>query len=561
LIKKLIISAVLCFITSITAIQAQTIHLKYIATDKDKLSLSQMGVDSSTHKNLQSLFNERNKTLDLLHKSGYLQAQHDALEKKNDSTYISYIYIGNKTNTVIIQTNPPNWPKLLKTNAARPKTNQLVVPMDKLETQLSDIQTKWENQGYSFVKVQLEDLAMRKDTLFANLAIVKNELRKIDSIKIKGYNDFPIKILRHRFGLKPNRQLSNESIKNASQTMEATGIARETRSPEVLYEKDKSTVFLYFEKMNNNYFDGIIGFATQEATGKLEFSGNLNLNLHNNLNKGERLILNYLADAGDQEEINIELETPYIANTPLSANGGINIFKKDSTYTTTNLNAKIKFDIKNWSHYIGYEKVESVNRLEHSLSNDGIISLHGNHFFFGSSYTQYQNDLLQPILTYSDVKITTGRRNTDLQSENQVKIEVEALHNIVLGGNNSLYTKINLGKLWSNTYYINESFKVGGVKNIRGFNENSIDASQLTLLQTEYRYRATKDMYIHTITDIGWIENKVQNTSDTLIGLGIGIGFYNKIGLMNIQFANGFTNRESIDFDKTRIHISLHTRF
>src|SRR5690625_4651731 len=93
---------------------------------------------------------------------------------------------------------------------------------------------------------------MRKDTLFANLAIVKNELRKIDSIKIKGYNDFPIKILRHRFGLKPNRQLSNESIKNASQTMEATGRARETKSPEVLYKKDKRNglQILYKSKTN-----------------------------------------------------------------------------------------------------------------------------------------------------------------------------------------------------------------------------------------------------------------------------------------------------------------------
>src|SRR5690554_7490083 len=116
-------------------------------------------------------------------------------------------------------------------------------------------------------------------------------------------------------------------------------------------------------------------------------------------------------------------------------------------------------------------------------------------------------------------------------------------------------------KLWSDTYYLNELFRIGGIDNLRGFNENSIDASQALTLQTEYRYRMSKEMHLHSITDVGWVKNDVLETKDTLIGLGFGLGIYNKLGLMSIQIANGITSSEKLDFDKTRIHISLHTRF
>lgn len=561
MIKKLTIVILLNFIASLIALQAQSVYLEYDIIDSIQVNHTKIDFELSRHDSYKSLIDERQAKIKELHEMGYLEATNKQLLKKNDSIFTSYIYIGNQTTTAAIKTTVLNWPKELKNSTSLDKHNRLIIPFQQLEQQLSEFQSNWENQGYSFVKVQLKNILKCKDTLFADLLIVKNELRKIDSINIKGYENFPIKILHHRFGLKPNKNLSQKNIKNASQTIEATGIARETRSPEILYEKDKSTVYFYFEKSNNNFFDGIIGFATNEDSGKLEFSGNLDLSLHNNLNKGEKLTIYYQADGGDQQELEINLETPYIANSPISAGGGIQIFKKDSTYTTTSLNAKLKLDKKNWSYYLGYEKNQSVNRLEETTSNSKVANLDGRFYFLGTSYTLYQSDLLQPIRSYADIKLGTGKREAELQSESQFKIELQGLHTITLAKNHSIFSKVMFNKLWSDTYYLNETYKFGGIKNIRGFNENSIDASQAILLQTEYRYELSTTMYVHTITDLGWIENKVLNSKDNLIGVGFGIGIYNKLGLMHVQIANGSTGKNKIDFDKTRIHISLQSRF
>lgn len=541
--------------------QAQNIYAEYVAADSTQILPQSLALRMGTYPNMQSLLKQREQNLYALQKDGYLEANNLPVIKMNDSTFHLPIYIGNKTNTVQLKINSIEWPneitKLLKVE----KSNLIVVPFSKLEDKITEIHTQWQNHGYSFAEVQMQNITRKNDTLYSALTISANKVRRIDSIIIKGYENFPVKILRHQFGFKPKKKLDQKKIQDATEAIEAMGIAQTTRQPEILYEEEKSTVFLYMEKATNNYFDGIIGFATNEDTGKLEFSGNLDLSLHNNLNQGEKLAINYRADGGDQQDLKINLETPFIANTPISASGGIHIFKKDSTYTNTNLHAKLNYSKRKWSIYLAYEKNKSVNLLEETNYNQNIASLDGNFYFIGTNYTRYQNDLLQPIKTYLDLRLGTGKRETDTNNETQNKTELEGYHTISLGKNHSLYTKIQLKKLWSDDYYSNELYKIGGLDNIRGFNENSIDASQTLLLQTEYRFRLSQEMYIHSIVDVGRIENEAYQIKETIIGLGFGIGIYNKLGLMNLQIANGTMGGEKLDFDKTRIHISLHTKF
>lgn len=510
---------------------------------------------------MRSLLDQRDQNIKELQKEGYLEAQNLQLNKINDSTLQLPIYIGNKTSIAILKPKVKEWPSEILKTLKLEKSNLIILPFIKLENKISQIHSAWQNYGYSFAEVQLQNIRRKNDTLYGDLHIATNEIRKIDSITIKGYEKFPTKILRHQFDLKPNKKLDQKKIQEANQAIEAMGIAKATRQPEILYEKDKSTVFLYLEKANNNYFDGIVGFSTNEESGKLEFNGNLDLSLHNNLNQGEKLAIHFRADGGDQQEFKINLETPFIANSPISASGGIHIFKKDSTYTNTNLNAKLNYSKKNWAIYLGYEKNKSVNLLEETIINQDIASLDGNFYFIGTSYIRYQNDLLQPIRNYVNIRFGTGRRETDLHNENQNKAEAETYHSIKLGKNHSLYAKAQVKKLWSNTYYSNELYRIGGLDNIRGFNENSIDASQAFLLQTEYRFRLSEEIYLHSITDIGHIKNENNLLKETLLGLGFGIGMYNKLGLMRVQIANGAAGGEKFDFDKTRIHISLHTKF
>ena len=56
-----------------------------------------------------------------------------------------------------------------------------------------------------------------------------------------------------------------------------------------------------------------------------------------------------------------------------------------------------------------------------------------------------------------------------------------------------------------------ELHRFGGVNSIRGFYENSLQASLLTSLITEYRYVLASGIYAHSIVDYGYFRDGSRN--------------------------------------------------
>src|SRR5699024_2540560 len=104
----------------------------------------------------------------------------------------------------------------------------------------------------------------------------------------------------------------------------------------------------------------------------------------------------------------------------------------------------------------------------------------------GINYLIYSNNNTQQEQTQLDLKLGTGKRETYTEKQTQHKLQFKALHNFIITKNHSLYTKLNVNHLWSGNYYSNELFRIGGLNDIRGLDENSIDASTSLTLQTEY---------------------------------------------------------------------------
>lgn len=113
----------------------------------------------------------------------------------------------------------------------------------------------------------------------------------------------------------------------------------------------------------------------------------------------------------------------------------------------------------------------------------------------------------------------------------------------------------------STNYLVNELFRFGGINSIRGFNENSLQGNLLTSILTEYRYVLSPSLYAHSIIDYGYFKDNTSNTSDTLLGLGFGIGLQTKNGLFNLIYANGSTKEQTAKLSNSIVHISLKATF
>jgi outer membrane protein assembly factor BamA len=90
----------------------------------------------------------------------------------------------------------------------------------------------------------------------------------------------------------------------------------------------------------------------------------------------------------------------------------------------------------------------------------------------------------------------------------------------------------------------NELFQIGGNQLLRGFDEESIYATQYAVSTAEYRYLIGQNAYLFGFVDAGFVKNKYQrvNVSNQFISTGIGMLFETKLGLLNMSFAMGKRN-------------------
>ena len=85
----------------------------------------------------------------------------------------------------------------------------------------------------------------------------------------------------------------------------------------------------------------------------------------------------------------------------------------------------------------------------------------------------------------------------------------------------------------------NELFRIGGLKTLRGFDEESIRASAYTIGTVEYRYLFEQNSYLFFFGDAAYYERHGVDgfVHDTPYGFGTGISFETKAGIFSLSYA------------------------
>lgn len=496
-------------------------------------------------------------------KLGFLEAEQTELLKKNDSVYIARYQLKNRWKSLRINYQTSG----LDISEVKRVSNQfddtyLTIPIVQIENILSAFNQIQINKGDPFAKLALSDLKVVDDQLIeASLYIEQSTVRTIDEIVIKGYDKFPRSFLKYYIGLKKGSTFVREDLVRKSELLENLGFVNSTKSPEALFRKDSTAIYLYLEKRNNNLFDGILGFATNEETNKIELNGYLNLELNNNLNFGEQLLINYKADGREQQNFRTNLQMPYLFKSPFGIELELKIFKRDSTFSTTQQQARLSYQLNPRSKaFVGYKNYESSNLLDETVVGD-VSDYNASFLLLGATYTKLQRHRFFPIQTMIGIETEIGSRTADSMEQEQFRLQGSISHIFNLNLSNAIYLRNESALLSSDTYLTNELYRFGGINSIRGFSENSIDASVYSVFNTEYRYIFNNSIYLHSIIDFAYFENPVISLQEELYSFGFGFGFLTEAGLFRLNIANGISTEQNFKFSNTKIHLSLSSRF
>jgi hypothetical protein len=534
---------------------------KFILSIEGKSTAETQMIDSigyaKKHETVASILETQKEFEKKLSFSGFVSYEMLSQKKVNDSSFVFTYQLGNalKNVNIYIGKLSENEKSLLeeKKDTVKIATNQTENWMQ-LKLKLLEI------KGFSLAKLQLTNLTQKENELFAELTLTTNKKRIADDLVILGYDKFP-KNIKHQLkrNLK-NRTFNQDLVTEVYTTLTDFPFVNQTKYPEILFTNDETKIYVYLEKAKPNRFDGFIGFANDENS-KLTFNGYLDLALQNVFNSGEKLALYWKNDGNQQSTFNLGGEVPYLFKSAIGVQANLRIFRQDSTFQNTQSEL-------NLGYYFSYNKKLSIGTKSitsadiQNVNNSNLKDFKSRFYTVGFDYLKRNlTDFFFPEKTIVNIKLGYGNRTVASEKNPQLFGQLEVSHNLYLNSKNSINLKNQSFYLQSDSYLVNELHRFGGINSIRGFRENSLQANLYSGILLEYRYLLAPTIYIHSITDYGYFQDKTSNLTENLLGLGFGFGLFTNNGIFNLVYANGSTSNQGIKLANSIVQISFKTNF
>ena len=350
---------------------AQQLQLKIMSTNAVETTIIDSIGYSNTFEDYKTLKTEVQSLKKQLTQQGFIEAQILKISKDRPLV-VAQVSLGRKYESVQLYADKSLFEFLeLEDVKDLDNTPYYMVELTALENFLNTLTNFLTAKSYPFASVALKNISPTGTSMLsADLAVLTKEPRQLHAVEIKGYEKFPRPFIKNYLGIKTNTPFDLKTIQSKTQTLNQLNFTNQLRPAEVLFTQDSTRVYLYLEKTKSNRFDGFLGFGSDETTGSLELNGYLNLNLVNNLNFGETFRLNYRSDENDLKTFNTQLTLPYLFKTPLGSELELNIFKKDTTFTTAEQAANLFYQINpKQKVFLGYRSSQS-NALTLEDTND-----------------------------------------------------------------------------------------------------------------------------------------------------------------------------------------------
>lgn len=451
---------------------------------------------------------------------------------------------------------------------------------DGIEKQ-SAILDYYSNHGYPFTTLSLTDLKIINGEIRATCLINPNKQIVWDSMLTKGDAIIHPKYLENHLDIKPGEVFSEEKFEAISQMIAKLEFLSEIKPSELEFFDETAKVHNYLKKQSANRFDGIVGFQNNKETDRLELTGEVNLDLVNSFHRGEHIRFNWRKLEENSQNLKIEFQYPYIFNSKLGTDFSFELLKQDSAYVNTKLRLGLNFQ----------QTGNSVLRLFYQLKSSNLIS--SKHFVDFTVLPEFA-DSKSNLLGFKYEYEKLDRKFNPIKGwywafdvaggENKLKKNInitEELYQDI-----DLKTKIFEGSLnirsyiplslkfvyhwqviaaWMErvNYFENDLYRLGGMKSIRGFNEDSFRASKYALTRQEFRFVPNRNTSIYLFYDMAWYEQEIQNKkiSDHPMGYGFGFNFSTGSGLFTLNYALGKQDEQSTDLKSAKIHFGFIAKF
>jgi len=522
-----------------------------------------------------------NSVLNELYKMGYLIASIDSF------------YIREKVHQLYISKGAEiQWAQLKKGNFAEEALESIDFAPSIFESKVFNIKqlnklfekviTFYENRGYPFVSIQLKDVEFTEQyQISAQLHLEKNTLYKIDSVQVLGNSQIGKAYLLNYLGLYEGDLYQEDKIVSIEDRIREIPFVTMTAKPEVQFFEEGVKIVLRLNEKKASRFDGVLGLLTNENTGRVELTGDVDLNLINGIKRGETFGLNWRKLKGNSQDLNVDIIYPYLFKTPFGVTVDFTLFKRDTTFLDLETKVGINYLLERGDFVSLFVENKTSNLLSRNSFAEAIqipelgdVRVNSFGLAYVRNKTNYKYNPTSGLLM--NLNFSAGRKELRKirvleQSKpelydsiqlrtNQFKGGVLLEYYIPLAQRSTIKIANRSASIYSERLYANELMRIGGLRTLRGFDEESISASTFSIFTLEYRFLLDQNSFFSVFSDYGLYENNttgVEYISDTPVGVGAGVSFETKAGIFTFNYAAGSQFGNPIDIRAAKIHFGF----
>jgi outer membrane protein assembly factor BamA len=580
-----------------TGAKAQLFKLELVYKDKvsDALAEAAAVVSEFSGKDECSAY-LRDQYLPVWRKKGFLEASIDSIIEEETKTK-AWVHLGPKY----------AWGSIVLDSSLKALAETTMLPVNMREgvilniEQLLSLQEYYlsllEENGYPFASVFLDSSYFINNQLFAQLKANRGPLYSIDSIHIEGKVKVNPSFIARYLGLGEGAIYKKSVLDQVSKRIAELGFVRETRKWSLSLTGTGAILNLYLEPVKNSRFNLLAGFmpSNEQLGGKLLLTGEAEMDLKNVFGGGENLFLNWQQIQVRSPRLQLGFMKPYLFNSNTGVDFNFNLLRKDSTFLTLNTRIGLRYEIKpRQTAKLYFQQFTSslldidTNRLKQTgrlpefldatTSNFGIdFNYNVTDFFLnpqkgvemefkfmGGIRRIKQNNAIAQLKG-----IGTGPENfrslydSISLNSSQFRLAAKVNHYLKIGKQSTLKTGLQTGWLLGKELLLNELFQIGGIRTLRGFDEESLFASGFAIGTIEYRFLLSQVSYLFGFVDGAYVERKTNflQSGKFYGGAGLGISLETKTGLFSLAYAAGKRPDVPLNFREAKIHFGFITLF
>jgi outer membrane protein assembly factor BamA len=437
-----------------------------------------------------------------------------------------------------------------------------------------------ENQGYPFATAKLDHLKLMSDSIQAKIKFEYGPFIKWDSISVIGQTKTSSRYIQNLTGIVPGNPFSQLEFEKSITTLKRSPYFSLV-NPELGFQMRSARPTYTLRDRNVNVLDGIIGFLPNEnKSQKMLITGQVDLELYHLGGKGRDIEMHWQRLNVLSQFLEVKAKEAFLFNSPLDITLGFDLLKQDTSFLSRNFSLDLGYRIKE-SGYINFftkrvsSNLISTNRYQNANNLPEVADFNWNQYGLGMSWDKLDSPDFPRKGYFVKWEFSAGnkeiRENTALPQEIYQDVslnspqylgKIDLTKHYYLLPSWGIMVSVSGGFVKNQNLLLNDLFRLGGLKSIRGFNENYFFARSYGYLNMEQRLFFGENSFLMIFADLGMLENPYFAVSiDKPFSIGAGINLNTGPGMFRFIYAVGKSNFQPFSFSFSRIHFGYLARF